>query len=218
MAVYKILANRQLAGYAGSDKYINVSGNTEYQEIFSAIESGDITSINGKSLREEEKGKTKNIHFIIEDRLLNKKYDAFLAKSNELRLQLTNYVNSEKIIPGDIITLVIKRSDTDCKMYIKSDRLYKYVLEKKSQYINKYRILIESPRSTGNCGKTVSDLTDGYLSNYNIENTGECLTFGKDPTEFNVYVCENCDKKYIGIPFYTNLQIDCFNDIEEIMK
>lgn len=33
MFVYKILANRQLAGYAGSDKYINISSN----EILSSV-------------------------------------------------------------------------------------------------------------------------------------------------------------------------------------
>ena len=218
MGKYKVLANRQLAGYAGSDKYINVSGNIECHDVFSAIESAQIRSINSIEVREEEKGRTKNIHFVIEDKLLNKKYKAFFAKSNELRLQLTNYVNSEKIIPGDIITLVIERLDTDCKVYIKSDRLYKYVLEKKSQQINKYRVLIQHPRSTANSGVTISDNTEDYLSLFLINKTEETLTFGKDPANFDVYISENCNKKYIGIPFNTSLGIDCFNDVEEMMK
>jgi len=215
---YRILANRQLTGYAGGDKYINVSKNTECQTVFTSLISREITTINGQSITIEQKGGTTNIHFKIQDKLLNTQYDAFFALgTRELRLQLTNYINTEKIIPGDIMTIMCEQIDTDYKIYIKSERLYQYVLEKKSQHINKYRILIQYPKETANCGVTTSDNTEGYLSLFSIRKINETLTFGKDPANFDVYISENCEKKYIGVPFNTDLEIDCFNNIEEII-
>lgn len=217
MNVYKVLANRQLAGYAGSDKYINISSNEVLNNLFASLLNGTVMAINNKEISIETKGKTTNIHFTIVDKLLNQEYKSFFAKGDrELRLQLTNYVNSKKVIPGDIITLIIEISGNNCNFYIKSDPIYKYVLEKKAGK-NKYRILIEKPHETSNCGITTSEFTDTYLSKFNILKSDEVMTFGKDKTEFNIYTLENCNSKYIGVPYNTDLQCDCFEDIEEIL-
>lgn len=217
MLAFKILANRQLAGYAGSDKYINISSNEVLSNLFASLLNGTVLKINNKDIRIETKGKTTNIHFTIVDKLLDQEYKSFFAKSDrELRLQLTNYVNSEKVIPGDIITLIIELSDNNCNFYIKCDSIYKYVLEKKAGE-NKYRILIEQPHETSNCGITTSEYTDTYLSKFSILKSDEVMTFGKDKTEFNIYTLEDCDSKYIGVPYNTDLQCDCFEDIEEIL-
>jgi len=214
---FSILANRQLAGYAGSDKYINISSNEMLNTLFTSSLNSTVVTINNKDIRIETKGKTTNIHFTIVDKLLDQEYQSFFAKGDrELRLQLTNYVNSEKVIPGDIITLVIEDLNTNYNIYIKSESIYKYVLEKKAGE-NKYRILIEKPHETSNCGITTSEFTDAYLSKFNILKANEVMTFGKDKTEFNIYTLENCISKYIGVPYNINLQCDCFEDIEEIL-
>lgn len=217
MSVFKILANRQLAGYAGSDKYINISSNEALARLFTSLLNGTVVTINKKEIRKETKGNTTNIHFTLIDKLLNQEYPSFFAKSDrELRFQLTNYVNSEKVIPGDIITLIVDISVNNCNINIKSDSIYKYVLEKKAGE-NKYRILIEQPHETSNCGITTSEFTDTYLSKFNILKSDEVMTFGKDKTEFNIYTLENCNSKYIGVPYNTYLQCDYFENIEETL-
>ena len=218
MEVFKILANRQLAEYSGSDKYINISKNTTFQNIFTSILNSDIKSINNKSIRQENKGQTNNLHFEIEDIILKKSYNVFLAKgSRELRLQLTKYVDYRKIIPGDLITVIIDINNQNCNIKIKSESLYRYVLERKSKKEDMYRIFTEYPQGQNNAGVTTSTYTSDYLKNLNIENLNMLSRFGKSEIEFTTYNSKGCKLDYIGIPHNKDLQIDCFNDIKDIV-
>lgn len=218
MIVFKILANRQLCEYSGSDKYINISKNETFQQVFTDILSSKISTINNKPICNEIKGKTTNLHFEITDIILNKSYKVFFANgTRELRLQLTKYVDSRKVIPGDIITLIIKISETNCNIHIKSESLYRYVLERKSKQIDKYRIFTEYPQGTNNAGITVSKYTDSHLQNFNVLNQNEVMRFGKSETEFSTYNLSECTSDYIGVPHNKNLEVDSFNDIEEII-
>jgi hypothetical protein len=216
--VFKILANRQLAEYSGSDKYINISKNTTFQNIFTSILNSDIKSINNKSIRQENKGQTKNLHFEIEDIILKKSYNVFFAKgSRELRLQLTKYVDSRKIIPGDLITVIIDINNQNCNIKIKSESLYRYMLERKSKKEDMYRIFTEYPQGQNNAGVTTSTYTSDYLKNFNIKNLNMLSRFGKSEIKFTTYSSKGCKLDYIGIPHNKDLQIDCFNDIKDIV-
>ncbi|RXI45767.1 hypothetical protein CRU99_03465 [Malaciobacter mytili] len=216
MITYKILANRQLTEYSGSDKYINVSSIDILNEVFDDIQSGKITTINSKNLKVEVKGKTTNIHFLTKDVILDTEYKTFFAKgSRELRYQLTNYVHDRHVIPGDIITILIEKDDTNCDIKIKSESIYKYVLERKSKGDNRYRLMIEHPTGTNNAGVTSNEFTNEYLSKFGIKKLDETATFGKSITEFTLYSLDGCDKNYIGVP-YMNFECDCFDNAEEI--
>lgn len=216
MNIYKILANRQLTEYSGSDKYINVSSIDIFSEIFDDIQSGKITTINSKDLKVEIKGKTTNIHFFTKDVILDNEYKTFLAKgSRELRYQLTNYVHERHVVPGDIITIAIEKNGTNCDVKIKSESIYKYVLERKSKSDVRYRLMIEHPNGSNNAGVTPNEFTNEYLSKFGIKKLDETTTFGKSSTKFTLYSLDGCNKEYIGVP-YMNFECDCFDNVEEI--
>jgi hypothetical protein len=218
MYIFKTLANRQLTEYSGSDKYINVSSEDIFNNIFNNVLNGTILTINNKDIRQELKGSTTNIHFVTYDKILNKTHNTFLAKgTRELRYQLTRYIDSEKIIPGDIISIFIDYQETNCDIQIKSESLYKYVLERKSQSDHRYRLLIEQPNGSNNAGIIPLGSTNDFLSKFGIEKLDETTTFGRSQTQFTLYSFENCNKHFIGIPYDINLECDCFDNIEEIL-
>ncbi|MDX4062194.1 hypothetical protein Q6A90_07405 [Aliarcobacter skirrowii] len=218
MIIFKTVANRQLCEYSGSDKYINVTSEEIFNKIFDGILDGSITSINSTTVNVEAKGKTTNIHFTTVDKILNKEYDTFFAKgTRELRYQLTKYVHLEKIIPGDIISIFITENGSNYDISIKSESIYKYILERKSRADNRYRIMTEHPNGSNNAGIAPDEYTNEYLSKFGIKKLEETITFGKSPTEFTLYSSDNCNKTFIGVPYNTTLECDCFDKTEEII-
>jgi len=216
MIIFKVVANRQLAQYNSDDRNINVSSRNICQDIFQNILDDKITTINNEDVHVDTHGATKTINFNIKDKLLNKYFASYFSKSpRELRLQLLEYVEKRKIIPGDIITIYIEINNTNCDIQIKSDSIYRYVLERKSQRNIKYRIFIEFPNGTNNAGITDSKYTDEYLKLFNIEKLDEPIGFGS--TEFTAYILSGCTSKYIGVPHNKNLKINSFDNIEEII-
>lgn len=216
MVTLKVIGNRQLAQYNSDDRNINVSNKRMFPDIFKDILSHVITTINNEPITIDVHGDTTTVDFTIIDKLLDKSYSSYFAKNpRELRLQLLEYVEDRKIIPGDIITIYIERSNSNCNIEIKSDSFYRYVLERKSQKDIRYRVFTEFPRGTNNAGITVSEYTDEYLDSFNIEKLDETVAFGS--TEFTAYSLEGCTSKYIGVPHDKNLELNCFDDIEEIL-
>ncbi|EIF51379.1 hypothetical protein [Sulfurovum sp. AR] len=142
----------------------------------------------------------------------------FFAKgSRELRYQLTKYVQLEQIIPGDIISIFIVEDGSNYNISIKSESIYKYILERKSRSDNRYRLMIEHPNSSNNAGIVPNEFTDVYLSKFGIDKLDETITFGKSSTQFTLYSLENCNKTFIGVPYDTTLECDCFDKAEEII-
>lgn len=216
MEVLKFLANRQLAQYNSDDRNINISSKEIFQNIFQNILDNNILTINNQPIEIRNRGATNRIDFKIEDLVLNKLFIAYFARSpRELRLQLLEYVEERKIIPGDIIILYIETIGTNCNIRIKSDSLYKYVLERKSQRDVRYRIVIEYPDGTRNAQITTTNTTTDYLSFFNINVLDEVIEWGL--TNFTAYHKEDCASKYIGVPYDKSLLVDYFDNIEEIL-
>lgn len=217
MYIYKVLANRQLAQYNSDDKNINVSSEKKYifQTVIQNILDKKITSINHKELKIARNGETQAIAFTIEDIVLKESFSAYFAKSpRELRLQLKMYVENRKIIPGDVITIYIEVNEPNCNIKIKSDSMYRYVLERKSKTTAKYRIMTEFPESKNNAGITVSKYTNNYLKSFKIDKLEESIAFGK--TDFTAYSLDGIDTKYICVPHDKNLELNCFETIDGI--
>lgn len=216
MEVLKFLANRQLAQYNSDDRNINVSSKEILQNLFQNILDKNILTINNQPINIKERGETKRIDFQIKDSLLNELFPAYFARSpRELRLQLLEYVEQRKIIPGDIIFLYVEIINTNCNIQIKSDTLYKYVLERKSKQDVRYRVMIEYPEGTRNAQITTTDTTPEYLSFFNINVLNEVIEWGL--TNFTAYRKEGYSGKYIGVPYNKSLTVDYFENIEEIL-
>ena len=216
MEVLKILANRQLAQYNSDDRNINVSSKEVFQNIFQNIVDKNILTINSQPISLTEHGATQRIDFQIQDLLLNELFPSYFAHSpRELRLQLLEYVEKRKIIPGDIIILYIEVVNTNCNIQIKSDSLYKYVLERKSKQDTRYRVMIEYPEGTRNAQITTTEFTTEYLSFFGIDNLEEEIEWGL--TNFTAYTRKDCTSKYIGVPYNKQLLVDYFDDIEEML-
>ena len=194
MEVLKILANRQLAQYNSDDRNINVSSKKVFQNIFQNILDKNILTINSQPISLIEHGATQRIDFQIQDLLLDELFPSYFARSpRELRLQLLEYVEKRKIIPGDIILLYIEITNTNCNIQIKSDSLYKYVLERKSKQDIRYRVMIEYPEGTRNAQITTTDSTMEYLSSFGINNLEEEIEWGL--ASFTAYTKTDCNSK-----------------------
>ena len=210
------MANRQLSQYNSDDRNINISSKEIFQEIFQYIIDKNITSINNQKISIKVRGATNRIDFLIKDLLLKKTFTAYLARSpRELRLQLLDYVEDRKIIPGDVITLFVEVIGSNCNIQIKSESLYLYVLERKSLSDRRYRVLIEHPDGIRNAQITTSDDTDSYLAFFNIIKSNEDINWGS--TSFSAYIASSAKFKYIGVPYNKSLQLDYFDDIEDVL-
>lgn len=222
MITIKTIANRQLTQYNSDDKNINVTKYDFIKELFEKVYTNKTITVNKESVIIKQNGDTKRIDFKIEDIILNKKHEVYLAMSpRELRLQLRTYVVDREIIPGDIVTLYIEyeEKENNYNLKIKSETIYKYVLERKTVTDNRYRVFIDLPESANNAGITVTKNTEEYLKKFGVVKINEKIPFGKGEkiVMFDGYNFNNCNTKYIGIPYDFNLTPDCFNEIEEIL-
>jgi hypothetical protein len=222
MTIIKVIANRQLTQYNSDDKNINVTKYNFMQELFENVYSNSDITLNNETVEITQNGDTRRIDFLIEDIILNKKYAVYFARSSrELRLQLRTYVVDREIIPGDVVTLYVEYEEdkNNVSLKIKSETIYKYVLERKTVNDSRYRVFIDLPENTNNAGITVTENTEEFLKKFNIEKTENQIPFGKGDkvVMFTGYTFNNCNTKYIGVPYNINLEPDCFDEIEEIL-
>ena len=99
------------------------------------------------------------------------------------------------------------------KFDLSEDSDTQYILEKHSNE-NIYRILIENPppHMTG-----TTENTDVFLNNFNIVNTHDNNLNWRGAHSFYGYQAADFSKKYIWVPYSTELECDEFNNIEEII-
>ncbi|QCI27606.1 hypothetical protein [Caminibacter pacificus] len=216
----RVIANRQLCGWAGSDKYINVTNSKVFQKLWEKAKNGKITKINGSDIKIENKGGSSKVSCSIIDVVKGKTYESksiYLTlreqPNNELRFQLTSYVNDNNIMPRDIIEIFIIFDNQNCHIKIKIDYFFKYILEKypKKPEENLYRILID------NSPNGHDYINENFLNNFNISKTNEKGKFGNSKTEFTLFEVQGCGKQYIGVPYDGKLQLHCFDKLEEIL-
>jgi hypothetical protein len=216
VAIYKFLVTRQLAGYSG-DKYINVNRINDFNTLYNRIiDPTDILTVNAEPT--EADGIRNWAVFKISDRLLNQSFEVHIVKNqiDGLRLTLTNYINFMKTTPSQLLIIELIFNDDNCSLYVKSESIYKYILEKHQRH-NVYRIIMdEVPTNYTQSIESISANTNEYLEHFGILAVPNTRYRWKQ-TEFNCYQAENSSKKYIGVPYTTALPCDYFDNIEEII-
>lgn len=199
---YKIIATRQLTGYAGKDKYINVYRFPIFKEFY--------------DLKKTHSRDTVKIEIL--DQILGS-FEVDLKqqhKQPEFWLKnLGKYITRTNMQPGDLVTLTIFVDELDnYSFFIKSDRYFRYLLERHNSEVNKYRLLIENPnKSTSEC---ITNNTEIFLTKFNVFRSETELKFSNEVKDFTVWEYNGNGKKYIGIPFHID-KVEEFDELEEIL-
>lgn len=199
---YKIIATRQLTGYAGKDKYINVYRFPIFKKFYDLKKTNTYDTV-----------KIKIIDYILGDFEVDLKQQ---LKQAEFWLKnLGEYITITNMQPGDIVTLTILVDESNNYFfYIKSDRYFRYLLEKHNTEINKYRLLIENPNK--NTSESITNNTESFLNKFNIYRNDSQLKFSNEVKDFTVWEYNGNSKKYIGIPFNID-KVEEFDELEEII-
>jgi hypothetical protein len=117
--------------------------------------------------------------------------------------------------PGDVVTLTILIDDSsDYSFFIKSDRYFKYVLERHTVELNKYRLLIENPNK--NTSESITINTENFLNKFNVSRSNSELKFSNEVKDFTVWEYNGNGGKYLGIPFHID-NVEEFSELEEII-
>jgi len=212
MKNFKFIVTRQLTSYSGSDKYINLNSLNEINRLYNSILDNSISLVN--SIAPESIPTRNMVNFFIIDKTLNKTYPIHIKKAADgLRFTITEYVNDIKMVPNTILIISIKFGNNSCSIFIKTEYFYKYILEKHASR-EFYRILNENPPSN-RIGTTQN--TDIYLSQFNIIKDNDTNLNWRGNQQFSSYYTNNFSKKYIGIPYSSELDCDEFDNIEEIL-
>lgn len=199
---YNIIATRQLTGYAGKDKYINVYRFPIFKKFYDL-----------KKTHTQDTVKIKIIDYILGgfevDLKQQQKQPEFWLKN------LGEYIIKTNMQPGDIVTLTILVDESNnYSFYIKSNRYFKYLLEKHNTEINKYRLLIENPNK--DTTESITNNTEIFLNKFDVYKRDYLLKFSNEVKEFTVWEYNGNGKKYIGVPFHID-RVEEFDELEEII-
>lgn len=208
------MATRLLAGFSGSDLYINLNSIDDVQNLYHSIMDGAITNVNSEPVTPDHANA--RAYFTIIDPRLGKSFDMHIKKQSDgYWFRLTNYIKYQKTLPGNLILLNIDFFNTDCNISIQTSDLYKYVLERHPRERQYYRIISDNPPENR---VTITQNTESYLEQFNIIAThNNSLKWSHDFC-FS-YLAENFSKKYIGVPYSNDNEISCdeFDRVEEII-
>ena len=208
MNTHFIMATRQLTGYSGRDLYINLTSINEITELFNKISNSSSFNVNNK--KTTYYGETKSAYFQIFDPILNKYFEAHIKDNRHrdgLWFRLTKYIQYQKIIPGQFLVLNITINEHNAKISIYGLEFYRYVMQKHNDY---YTLMLDI-----DSGESYDTIAESYLKNFNILRTDTIVKRGYG--SFIVYETDRYSKRYIGIPYNTNLECDEFNGIGDII-
>ncbi|MCT7529511.1 hypothetical protein N5T79_10160 [Aliarcobacter cryaerophilus] len=210
MKIIKFIAHRQLT--FSSDLYVNLNSITEIHKLYDDIINGSISTVNHKTVSKDIS--TEQTYFEIYDPILYKYYKMHIKKQKDgYWFRLTNYVNDQHILPGDLILINIEFIDSNCNISIQTRNFYKYVLLKHTKE-EVYKVLSDNPLNDKL--KTITENTNKYLENFSIIATNDnSLKWGS--IKSYSYKTDFFSKKYIGVPYSTNQLCDDFDKIEEII-
>lgn len=205
---HKIIADRKMCGYSGTDCYIDLKNVNNFKDIWSQINIDTITTINSEPIVKDA-GLFK---FNLIDNFTKKKYESNIADlGKSIRFRITNYSKDINLTPSNILYITMDINGSNCNLGIKLENLYKYILKKVPRTDDKYYLVEEHERE-----ETIVTF-ETYLNEFELSLVGTSLPIGKSQLTYEMYTLNDCRKKYIGIPFDTNLEVDCFNEIEEIL-
>lgn len=206
MNTHFIMATRQLTGYSGKDLYINLGSNSDIVSLFNYIKGTRNYKINDRNTSFDSNS---NIaYFTIYEPLLDKKFDVHIKEQKDgLWFRLTKYIQYQKIIPGQFLVLNITINEHNAKISIYGLELYRYIMQKCDNYY-----ILMSDIATG---ESYNTMAESYLRNFNILRTDTIIKRGHG--SFFAYNTDRHSKKYIGIPYNTNLECDEFNEIGDMV-
>ncbi|WP_462102519.1 hypothetical protein [Campylobacter concisus] len=202
------MATRQLTGYSGNDLYINLTSINEITELFNKISNSSSFSVNNKETTYNSE--TESAYFRIFDPILNKYFEVHIKDNRHrdgLWFRLTKYIQYQKIIPGQFLVLNITINEHNAKISIYGLELYRYIMQK----CDNYYILM----SDIDTGESYNTIAGNYLKNFNILRTDTIIK--RRYGSFFAYNTDRYSKKYIGVPYNTNLECDEFNGIGDII-
>ncbi len=208
MNTHFIMATRQLTGYSGNDLYINLTSINEITELFNKISNSSSFSVNNKETTYNSE--TESAYFRIFDPILNKYFEVHIKDNRHrdgLWFRLTKYIQYQKIIPGQFLVLNITINEHNAKISIYGLELYRYIMQK----CDNYYILM----SDIDTGESYNTIAGNYLKNFNILRTDTIIK--RRYGSFFAYNTDRYSKKYIGVPYNTNLECDEFNGIGDII-
>ena len=208
MNTHFIMATRQLTGYSGNDLYINLTSINEITELFNKISNSSSFSVNNKETTYDSE--TESAYFRIFDPILNKYFKVHIKDNRHrdgLWFRLTKYIQYQKIIPGQFLVLNITINEHNAKISIYGLELYRYIMQK----CDNYYILM----SDIDTGENYNTIAENYLKNFNILRTDTIIK--RRHGSFFAYNTDRYSKKYIGVPYNTNLECDEFNEIGDIV-
>ncbi|EIF51386.1 two component transcriptional regulator [Sulfurovum sp. AR] len=204
-----------------SDPYIELKNVENFKDIWPQLNFGIIKTINNKKPNRES-GSDK-FEFTLIDTYTDKEYTANISKvSNGIRFRISAFSEYMDLLPSQFIVITMHKEASNCNIGIRAGGFYKYLLKKvqksktakktKDQTENKYYIEEEE------CSKmTLSSNVSEYLLQFGIVQSGRTVPKGKENFEYQMYEFEGCTKDYIGVPFNTILDVDCFDDFEEVL-
>jgi len=205
---YTIITDRKMAKCTGSDAYIELINVSNFKDIWTNINNDTITTINNQNINKSDK----KFKFKIIDNLTKKEYDSNIAKlSNGIRLRIGDYSDDINVFPDQILHLRYSIINNNCLFTIQVENYYKYILKKipNSQYYY---------NEQENCEKMiVSPNRELFLNQFHIIDVGKSEPISRSKLKYRMFQVGNCNKKYIGIPYSTDLKFDEFDKIEEIL-
>ncbi len=207
MTQYTIVSDRKMSNCAGADRYIELAGISDFEDLWDLIDTGVIIKINDSPITIN--GKSRN--FKILDAFNNQKFDANIGKydtatTQKRWLRIGKYSDSVRLTPEQIIILFMEIRNSNCFISIKSLTYYKHIFKRIPRETNVYVLEASS------C-EHVDELVhlDTFLRKFNIFSRGNTYTLGKNSPSYQGYIIEGATKEFVGIPFSPNLEIVNFN-------
>jgi hypothetical protein len=209
MFSYTIVADRKMSGCTGNDLYVEFKNVEHFKDIWTQVDTGIITTINNEIVTRQGN----MIKFQLVDNFTKKKYSSNIGNiSNGIRFRITDYSNAIDLLPSQILYITMDINGSNCDLCIKAEWFYKYILKRVPGETDKYYLEEE------HCDKMNPSTTlNNYLNQFNINLAGRSHHIGRSQITYQMYNLTGCRNKYIGVPFDTSLEVDCFNEIEEIL-
>jgi len=204
---YTIITDRKMSKCTGSDPYIELKNVNNFKDIWININNSSIMRIN-----DDEINKSGNkFEFNLLDNLTKKRYTSNISKlSNGIRFRIGDYCDDVGLFPDQILHIHFSVDGTNCFLSIQVENYYRYILKKIPNSSNYYN-------EQENCDKmNVSQYRETFLNQFSITDVGESEPIGRSALKYRMFNVENCTKKYIGVPYSTELELDEFDSIEEI--
>lgn len=204
-----MIADRKMAGLTG-DQYIDLNLNNDFSELHGLLEDNSIQSINQHLVYKDD---AKWIIKIV-DYFTNEIYEANIVLfGNSTRFRIQNYANSTKLYAGEVVFLIMEINGTDCDLRIGTECLYKYTFKK---YGNNLFILLSEGK---HFSETINQEIEDYFITRNIIPTPNFVEIGKPikgiRRRHKLYQIDFGNTDFIGLPYDRDLNIDCFDDIEQ---